>query len=696
MKISFGWLREFIGPRPGTPDPILAGSIVALAEKLPMLGIGVESTRSFGSDWILDLEVTTNRPDCLGHLGVAREVAAAFENELRRPTVTLSETAGPAREAVTIAIEDLGGCARYCGRVIEKVTVRPSPQWLARRLEAVGVRPINNVADVTNYVLMELGHPLHAFDLARLRGPRIIVRRARAGERLKTLDGVDRILAPEDLVIADAERPVALAGVMGGEESEITAATRSVMLESAWFAPIGIRRSAKRHGLHTEASHRFERGADIEMARQAIDRAAELIGELGGGEILAGVIDVYPERKVRPRLALRSSEIRRVLGADIPGDQAVASLGALGFSVEAAGSGEWRVIPPSFRLDVEREVDLIEEVARLYGYDRLPAKVRPAPPSVECDVLREKELAVSAALAALGYRETILPTMVDPGENAGFSDDDPVRLLNPLAQDASSLRATAVPAMLRALRWNLDRGQMDLRLSEAGKVYTASKRTAEGLPAETRVLTLGLSGSVNTAGVQGAAQSTRRPTDVFDLKGDLETLWGLFDLPHLELTEAQSSYYEAGGTARFVLDGRELARFGQIASGAAHEYKLRAAVYLAEINFEALLGMPLRKRTFQPFAKYPVVERDLSLLVPSSVNYRDIEAAVRSVGLEVLREFHVADRFEGGALPPGHYSLLLHTVLQSPERTLTSEEADGAGRKLLDALNALGVQLRAL
>lgn len=655
-----------------------------------MLGLGVASSVAVGSDHVVDLEVTTNRPDCLGHLGVAREVAAAFGRSFGRPVYTVQETGKSVHDAIKIEIADLEGCARYCGRVIENVEVRPSPERLARRLEAVGVRPINNVADATNYVLMELGHPLHAFDLARLRGARIEVRRARAGEKLQTLDGVERELAKADLVIADADRAVALAGVMGGADSEITSATRQVMLESAWFEPVGVRRTAKRHGLHTEASHRFERGMDIAMAREAIDRTAALIAELSGGQVLQGVVDVYPQRRIRSTIVLRSSEVRRILGTEVEGPEIVRSLTALGFSVEPEANVSWHVVPPSFRLDVEREIDLVEEVARLHGYHELPMRVRAAPPSPERDLRRERELAISATLTALGYREVIVPSMVDPAENARFTDESPVRLLNPLSQDASAMRSTPVPGMLRALRWNLDRGQTDVRFFEMGKVYTTSERTSEGLPAERRVLTLGVTGLRRPASVHDAP----RALDFFDLKGDLGTLLAAFDVGPWDFLAEDLRYHEPGLGARYSARGAALAHFGQLHHQVAREYKLRQPVYLAEVDLDALLALDLRRRTFRSIPRFPAVERDLSLLVPLAVMYRQIEEAVGAVPLAELQGFRAVDRFEGGGLPADHYSLLLRITMQSPERTLTGEEAEVTVRRIIAALGPLGIQLR--
>jgi phenylalanyl-tRNA synthetase beta chain len=425
MKISLNWLKEFVDV-PVEPRQ--------LRQDLTMLGLNVESCVQAGEDWVLDVEVTTNRPDCLSHYGVAREAATFYRQPLKRLEFPAKESAEPASSEIAIEIADPDLCWRYCGRVVRNVEVKPSPEWLQKRLDAVGQRPINNVADVTNYVLMELGHPLHAFDLSRLRQRKIIVRRAKAGEHLKTLDDVDRTLAAEHLVIADAQRAVALAGVMGGEESEIGASTRAVLLESAWFEPTSIRRTSKAHAMHTEASHRFERGADIQMAPVALDRTATLIAELAGGEILRGMVDVYPRQELREDLVLRRSTLLRVLGAEISWEEVERILRGLGFETERQGTEGWRVTPPSFRLDVAREVDLVEEVARHYGYDKLPMRLRTAPPRVEKDLVREKELAASARLVALGYREIIPSSMVDPVENARFTDRPPVALANPLSQ----------------------------------------------------------------------------------------------------------------------------------------------------------------------------------------------------------------------------------------------------------------------
>jgi phenylalanyl-tRNA synthetase beta chain len=599
----------------------------------------------------------------------------------------VKETNAPATSAVSIEIADPDLCARYCGRVIQNVQVKPSPAWVAKRLEAVGQRPINNVADVTNYVLMELGHPLHAFDLARLRQRKIVVRRARPGEPLRTLDGVDRALTSQNLVIADGERPVALAGVMGGEDSEISPTTRSVLLESAWFEPVSIRRTAKSRGMHTEASHRFERGADIEMAPRALDRTAELIRELAGGEILRGVIDVYPRPLQRPELSLRQSEILRILGAEVVPEEIARILTSLGFQVEGQDATSWRVVPPSFRLDVSREVDLIEEVARHVGYDKLPARLRPAPPRVERDSLREKELTLTSLLMRLGYREIIPLSMVDPAENARFTDQPPVVLANPLSQDASALRSSAAPSMVHALRWNLDRNESDVRLFETGKTYTVR---SDGSPSERRVLSLGATGHRRHASVH----DQEWPLTFFDLKGDLEMLLEVFDVAELKFATEGCKYFQAGLSGRFVSAGEMLIVFGRLSEELEAAYKLRQHVWLAEMDLERLLTFPLRSRVFRPYSKFPVIERDFSLVVPDNIVYARLEAALQELSLEGMRGFRPVDLFRGGSIPAGHYSLLLRVTFQSDARTLTNEEVAEMSRLVLAKLEHLGARLR--
>jgi phenylalanyl-tRNA synthetase beta chain len=694
MKVSLNWLRDFVDV-PLDPKEI--------KQSLTLLGLEVESFAELDEDWVLEVEVTTNRPDCLSHYGVARELSTWYRKPLKRLEYTPKEVRARAAGEVSIEIVDADLCARYCGRVVRNVRVRPSPAWLTKRLEAVGLRPINNVADVTNYVLMDLGHPLHAFDLDLLEQRRIIVRRAHPGELLRTLDGENRTLTSENLVIADAERAVGLAGVMGGQNSEISSNTRSVLIESAWFDPISVRRTAKSLALHTEASHRFERGADIEMVPFALDRTAVLMAELAEGEILTGLLDVYPRPKPIQYLTLLRAEVLRVLGEEISWEDVERILRSLGFYVERRGTGGWRVTLPSFRQDVTRPVDLVEEVARHYGYDHLPSRLRPAPPRVGRDKGRDKELAISSLLVSLGYRETITSSMVDPSENERFTASPSVMLANPLSQEASALRSTPVPSMLHAIRWNLDRGQKDVRLFEMGRVYIARP---QGLPEERRVLTLGASGYRRLATVHDSARERERfglegePRNFFDLKGELETLLGIFDIRGLRFDSASCPYYRPEFAGQFLAadavspGARRLALFGQLSSERAGDYKLRQPSWLAEIDLEYLTGLPLRELHFRAYSQFPAVERDFSLKVPEGVTYQRIEQAIAGLELPELASVRPADLFRGGSVPAGQYSLLLRVTLQSQAHTLTSDEVNAVGQRILGALEPLNVKLR--
>jgi phenylalanyl-tRNA synthetase beta chain len=423
------------------------------------------------------------------------------------------------------------------------------------------------------------------------------------------------------------------------------------------------------------------------MAPLALDRTAALIQEIAGGEILRGMIDVYPQPQRRPELRLVRSEIIRILGAEIPPEEIERILRGLGFQVDPAEGDSWRVSVPSFRVDVSREVDLVEEVARHVGYDRLPSRVRPAPPRLERDATRDKVITTSSLLVGLGFHEIITSSMVDPAEGGRFSASAPVILANPLSQDASAMRSSAVPSMLRAIRWNLDRDTKDAELFELGKTYSMG---AHGVPEEHRVLALGATGHRRAASVY----DSEAPLDFFDLKGDLEAILGVFDIPALDFEPCGPAYFEAGRAGRMRSQGVELAVLGLIQQDLARDYKLRQAVWVAEINFERLLDFPLRSRKFQPISKFPAVERDFSLVVPDDLPYARLSSAIAGLALEEVRGFHPVDRFRGGAIPPRHYSLLLQVTFESQTRTLTSDEVGGLSQRLLTVLQGLGVNLR--
>ncbi len=541
MKIVYNWLKEFVDATAAADE---------LRARLSLAGIAIDSIEETAAGPVLDAEITANRPDCLGHYGVAREVAAIYRLPVKALKPKLKESGEKAADATRIEIEAPEICERYTARVLRGVKVQPSPDWLRQRLEAIGQNSINNVVDVTNYVMFELGQPLHAFDLDKLAEKRIVVRRARAGEKIRTLDGAERTLAKEMCVIADAARAVAIAGVMGGAESEIGFSSRNILIESAWFDPISVRRTSKALGLRTEASYRFERGADPEMAELASRRAAELIQQVAGGELLAGVVDVYPGRAAGATIELSRKELLRVMGADVPDRDIEEILDALGFhpvrkDAQRGSNGSllaaWECTQPSWRQDVTRGIDLIEEVARHYGYDKFPPRLPPAkrpaqrlPHAAALDRLRERVI-------ALGYQEIVAIPLVDARRDELFRDESvtPAVIGNPLAEDASVMRSNGTVSMIDALEWNLNHGQRNLRLFEIGKAYSLR----DGEPVERLVLTLGATGLAREKTIYEDA----REFSFADLKGDLDSIG---ELAGGFAWEAGGAQWLAGGARR--------------------------------------------------------------------------------------------------------------------------------------------------
>lgn len=693
MRVLYDWLKEFVDVKASPGE---------LRERLSLAGIAIDAVEDSPAGPVLDADLTANRPDALGHLGLAREVAALERAALKPVEIRLTEAGEATASATSVAIECPELCGRYTARVIRGVRVGPSPDWLRRRLEALGQGSINNVVDATNYVMYELGHPLHAFDYDRLAERRIVVRRARPGEVLRTLDGVERKLPGEICVIADAARAVALGGIMGGEASEITPASRAVLLESAWFEPASIRRSSKALGLRTEASLRFGRGADPEMAELASRRAAQLILELAGGEILAGVIDAYPQPLKPLSIELRGAEIARILGVEIPARDVEAILGSLGFAPERADPGPgaegplWRCRQPSWRGDVTREVDLVEEVARLYGYDRFPSRLPPARQAAArlahaatLDRLRER-------LVGLGYEEFIAITLVDPARDEIFRPDGaaPVRLANPLSEDASILRTSSVVSLVSTLEWNLNRGQRDLRLFEIGRRYRLS---ASGKPVETRTLTLGLTG-------QAREKSIYEPARGFafeDLKGDGDSLGELCGGFAWEKGGPKWLDPACAARVKLALDvvGAEAGFAGRLARGAAEAWKLRQPVYLAELALDPILEAIERagaRRRFRRIPRLAGVERDFSLLLPEGTTFAQVREAVADAGLAEVAAIEPVDRYRGDQVPAGKYSLLVRVRFESPEVTFTEAQLANFSARIVSSLERrLGATLRA-
>jgi len=678
MKISPHWLRDFVD---------LPVDFQQLADDLTLAGIAVESISGEGDNTIFEMEITTNRPDAMNHYGIARECSALYNLPLKAIKPELPETSVAAN--CEIEIEDGDGCARYTARIIRGVKIKASPEFITKRLQSVDQRPINNAADASNYTLWEMGHPTHAFDLDLLDGGKIIVRRARPGETLKTLDGVDRKLSPEDLIIADAKKPVALAGLMGGFDTMITAKTKKILIESAWFDPGAVRKSSKRHLLHTDASHRFERGADYGATSLACARVAQRILESAGGQLHGNEIDVIARPLDQAPVVLRIPEVDRVLGEKLDTEEILRILRALGFDLipEPSAETDFTVQIPSWRLDVEREIDLIEEIARLHGYDKFPNTLPAFAGAVKNTPNAPKDAKLRTLLLALGYNEAISPTFISHRDAEQFSTVPAVELSNPLSEEASVMRNSLVPRMLDMLAYNLNRGSEDVRLFEAGNVFADSREK----PKETKHICIGATGNAAPATLDVKA----RAFSFFDLKGDIETLLRAFQHGVLAYDSETSEYYRSGHSARAIVDGETVAQFGQISSETNAGRKLRQDVFIGEIYLDKLYAHELRQPRFESLPRYPAVERDFSFIFADSVTFDKIQHAVGSLQLKELRSFIPVEIFRGGSISRSEYSLLLRAKFQSNERTLREEEVAQWSAEIVKALESLGGKQRA-
>ena len=703
MDISYKWLRELVdvGLEPRE-----------LAERLTMAGLAVDSVREAGDDHVLEFDLTSNRPDCLSHHGIARETAALTGARVTLPDLTAKSVGGKADELTSVVIEDEDLCPRYAARVVRGVKIGPSPEWLVHRLQAIGQRPINNVADITNFVMHEMGQPLHAFDLATLKEQRIVVRRARAGEKLKTLDGVERELSTDMLVIADASRAVAIAGVMGGEETEISGSTTDVLVESAYFDPQSVRRTSKQLGLQTEASYRFERGVDYEGVRRAQDRCVALICELAGGTATEDAVDVYPKRIAPPNVAFRPRRVEELTGLSVSADESLRILSSLGF--ERAGDEGERLSfgVPTWRTDVSIEEDLVEEVARIYGYDKIGEALPPSPVTGEYLAGDRRRRAARQVLSASGFNEAINISFIDesgainesetadesgegrfevvPGLMKTEGADAFVRLSNPIVEGARLMRPTLLPGLLESLRRNFNHGTRNVRLFETGRVFAASV-DGEVRPNEVEAFALVVTGQALEEG-----RATAGELDFYDLKGALESAADAMRVGGLEFEPASVRHLREGQSARVTLKGAAVGTLGRLSEDVASLYKFRQPVYVAEVSLTALLTSGEEPARYTPLPRFPSVVRDVSLLADRRAGFGEMRRAVLSLGMEECRSVALVDVYEGGNVPEGKRSVTLRVEYRADDRTLRDEEADEMHARVVAELEGeFGAQLRA-
>lgn len=682
MLISYNWLRELTDTH-STP--------LELRERLTMVGLTIDAVEEIEGDSVLDVEVPSNRPDCLSHVGIAREVAVIESLKVQHPASKPAKVEGHAQDLTSVEILDPDLCPRYAARVVRGVKIAPSPPWLAKRLNEIGQRPVNNVADITNYVLHELGQPLHAFDFAKLAEQRIVVRRAKQDEKLTTLDGVERTLDPEILVIADAERAVALAGIMGGEDSEISAQTTDVLIESAYFNPDSLRGAARRLGMDTEASRRFERGADRENVLAAQTRCIELICEIAGGVATENAIDIYPHPLPRGSVKLRSSRVESLASLKVSAPEMKGILGRLGFVLEGEAPGVMTFVPPSWRVDIECEEDLVEEIARHTGYKKIGSELPPSSLSGEYQAKELKTRALRRSLKAVGFGEAINFSFIDAAHDDQFelipefatSDGEQgfVTLQNPVVEGVSRMRPTLIPGLLDAIRHNLNHGVRGVNLFEIGRVFAGAGRGE--LPKEREALTLVASGG---AVGEGQVQSARE-VDFYDLKGALELALAEMNFGRLRFRRAHPRHLREGQAATIMLpDGTAIGSIGRLSEAIAGSYKFRQPVYVAELDFTLLQAAEPEPVQYHPLPRYPSVMRDLTILVDRAVTLDELVKAIDDRSMDDYRGTHLVGTYQGPTIPEGKRTVTLRIEYRSEEGTLTDEKVEERQRGLIDSL----------
>ncbi len=651
--------------------------------------IGLPIREALGiEDVIIEIGVTPNRGDCLSIVGVAREVAAICKKSLRYPDASLPESGPSVASLASVAIEDPVGCPRYAARVIEGVKIGPSPDWLRKRVEEVGVRSINNIVDVTNFVMMELGQPLHAFDYDHLREHRIVVRRASAGERFTTLDGVERTLFDDTLLICDGVGPVAVAGIMGGLDSEINPETTRVLIESAYFQPQCIRRSSKKLGLRSESSFRFERGIDPDGVLRALDRAARLMQQVAGGMIAEGRIDEYPSPIVAPTLTLRVERANRFLGINVDASEMADVLRSIEMRIEEVTSDKVVVVPPALRSDITREVDLTEEVARLVGYDLIPvtlpeSNIGAAPIDPHLRARQD----VKNILQGDGFFEVINYSFIAAASlhKLGLEPEDPrlkpVPLLNPLSEEQAVMRTSLLPGLLQTARFNLDRRNEDLRIFELSKIFLP--REGEPLPFEPHCLAGVMAGRRQTDLLYGGEEEV----DFADAKGAVESALEPFFFEKLEyLADDLPPYLDARCAASIHYDGRRFGSLGRIDPGVAEAFDLKKTVYLFEIDFDLAFSLKRPHPMFRSLPRFPSVTRDMALIVEESVTVQEPLDFLWSAGETLLEQVDIFDIYRNPQFGQGKKSIGYRLIYRSSERSLTDEEVNVIHNGLVTAV----------
>lgn len=685
MKFTLNWLKEFVD---------YSGAPEELAKLLTMAGLEVEAVTpqsaqgNGGEDRLFEIGVTPNRGDCLGIAGIAREVAALTGAGLKAPPVSAPKKDSSIDKRVSLTIENADLCGRYSARIVDDVRIAASPPWLRWRLEACGIRAINNVVDVTNYVMLETGQPLHAFDLDRLAHKKIVVRAAKELSRFTTLDGVERRLAQEDLLICDDTQPLALAGVMGGVDSEVTDSTRSVLIESANFAPAAVRRTAKRLALHSEASHRFERGVDPEGTLAAANRAVYLLSEIVGGKPMAGVADSYPGKTKPPVIMLREARIAKLLGLALDGRQVENLLRSIGMNTaRQRESRSLKVTPPTSRPDISREVDLIEELARLHGYDRIPSTLPLLRPSGgKNDHRLGWERRLRAFMVGEGLAEAINLPFSSAALNRAFSGlwqaPNPVPLLNPLVQENGELRHSLLPGLIENLTLNLAHRAESFAAYHLGKTF---QLTSNGAPIERQCIAALLHGPRLRRGLrQGAPQSF----GFLDCKGLIEGMLELFHLTELSSWSAlPADFLHPGQSAMLLLNAQTAGYLGRLHPDTCEQLEVPPCCVF-ELDLEKLLEYAPRQITARALPRFPAVERDVAIVVERDFSAYQVIGWIKNLGEALIEHVEIFDQYLGAPIPESKKSLAYKISYRADDRTLTDTEINDLHQNLVDRLGA--------
>ncbi len=652
---------------------------------LLVLDAGLEPGTPFVKVWgepetVIELEVTPNRPDWISMIGVAREMAALYGTELKLPAFEISETGNDVNEEIAVRIDDEAKCPRYTARILKGATIGPSPAWMQERLEAAGIRPISNVVDITNYVMLETGHPLHAFDAETVAGKQIIVRTAAAGEKMHTLDGQERELTGDMLVIADAEKASAVAGVMGGADSEIKDGTTTILLEAAAFETSSIRHTAKQLGLITDASYRFQRGVNTDSVDAASRRAASLICELAGAELCAGVVDVYPGTKEQIRIPFSFKRIEEMIGADIPADTMRSIFKTLEIGL-ADDDGETAVaVVPSFRLDLEREVDLVEEIARIHGVDNIPAKTPLAKVIPEADDSRVRAVAqLRNNLQGLGVSEIMNYTLVSTPLLDLFNCDNKEEreeLPHPISMDQSVMRTSLVPQLVESLGRNLSRQVSEACFYELGRTF----KRVDGAPVQTEMVSLGMMGPVGRGLLEKRAAVKDEEMYVW-MKGLVEKLAAFQNLA-VSFQAEDYPEFEAGQSVAVLLNGTPVGKMGLVNKKARNEWRLTGPVAAAEIELAALLQNSFEIKKTEELAQFPSMSRDIALILDEAVPHEEIVGLIRKANPKDLESFVLFDVYKGKGIEKGKKSLAYNFVYRSDKQTLTDKKVNKVHQKL--------------